>query len=498
MNMKYNNPVIKGFHPDPSICRVDEDYYLVNSSFEYFPGIPIFHSRDLVNWTQMGNCITNAKKFPLESVKDSGGIWAPTIRYDKGMFYVTATLEQHGNFIISAGDPAGEWSDPIWVSMGGIDPSLFFEKYRAYYCTNESLNIGKEEITLSVIDIHTGALIGEQRTIWEGTGGGYLEAPHIYHIGDLYYLIAAEGGTFFNHMITIARSKSIWGPYESCPDNPILTNAHDTSKEVQCSGHGDLFKDHHGNWWIVHLATRLSRRAMTNLGRETFLTPVVWKNGWPSVENKKAVLSARGPLWACQKPPEEWKADFTQVNWEPEWIFLRNPIESSYKREVGMLKLYPTPVTLQKVKNPTFVAIRQRDFETETFVEFLFEPSQEGDEAGIAIVLSSDFHYTFSKRRTSEGNFIVVEKRAEDFNQIAYCAPIAEGVLRIKVKSDKEFYTFSYSIVGKAFQQVCSASTRFLSCEVASKCFTGTVIGLYAVSADETDAVMEVMDFSSR
>lgn len=415
IHMKYVNPIIKGFHPDPSICCACDDYYLVTSSFEYFPGIPVFHSRDLVNWTQIGNCVKHADKFPLDKVKDSGGIWAPTIRYEKGIFYVTATLEQYGNFIISTGDPSGEWSDPLWVPMGGIDPSIFFEDGKAYYCTNESLHPGKEEITLAEIDIKTGALAGEQKTIWEGTGGGFLEAPHIYHIGDWYYLITAEGGTFFNHMITMARSRSIWGPYESCPRNPVLTNAYDTSKEVQCSGHGDLFQDHYGNWWLVHLGTRLSRRTMTHLGRETFLTPVVWKNGWPTVEDGKAALVCEGPIWARQKTPKEWNADFNRDTWEPEWIFLRNPRESSYKREDGKLKLYPSEVTLREGKSPTFAAIRQRDFETETNTEFIFEPCREGDEAGIAIMLASDYHYTFCKKKTPEGNVLMVEKGQKIF-----------------------------------------------------------------------------------
>ena len=146
--MEYHNPVLKGFHPDPSICRSGSDYYLVTSSFEYFPGIPVYHSSDLVNWTQIGNCVQDADAFPMADVKDSGGIWAPTIRCENGMFYVTATLSGYGNFIVSSPDPAGPWSKPVWVPVGGIDPSLYFEDGKAYYCTNASLHPGREEITL--------------------------------------------------------------------------------------------------------------------------------------------------------------------------------------------------------------------------------------------------------------------------------------------------------------------------------------------------------------
>jgi len=494
--VKYHNPVIKGFHPDPSICRVGEDYYLVTSSFEYFPGIPIFHSRDLVNWTQIGSCVKQSDQFPLEKVQDSGGIWAPAIRYEKGRFYVTATLEYYGNFIISAEHPAGEWSPPVKVPMGGIDPSILFDGGKAYYCTNETLHPGVEEITAAEIDVNTGVLIGEKRSLWRGIGGGFLEAPHLYHIGDWYYLMTAEGGTNFNHMVTIGRSRSVWGPYEGCPFNPILTNVHDTGKEVQCSGHGDLLQDHRGNWWMIHLAIRLARRTMSHLGRETFLTPVTWQDGWPMVAgNHKAVLNGEGPLWEEPKEPKEWKADFTGTDWEPEWIFLRNPLKDSYRRGQGKLRLYPSAVTLRDAGTPTFAAIRQRDFDCELFVEYIFAPVRDGDEAGIAIVLSSEFHYFIGKKRNLGQNTLVIEKRAEDFYQTPYQEPIPDGKLRIKVKADKEYYTFYFAAGEEPLREICRASTRFLACEMAGKCFTGTVMGVYTASLGETEAVMEVTRF---
>ncbi len=494
--MNYTNPIIKGFHPDPSICLVGDDYYLVTSSFEYFPGVPIFHSKDLVNWTQIGSCVKRMTEFPMVNVKDSGGIWAPTIRYHNGKFYVTATLEHYGNFIISTTDPAGDWSSPVWVPIGGIDPSIFFEDNRAYYCTNQSLHPGIEEIILVEIDVETGRLLGEMNTIWSGIGGGFLEAPHIYHVGEWYYLMTAEGGTNFNHMITLARSRSIWGPYESCPWNPILTNAHDTSKEVQCSGHGDLFQDHMGNWWMVHLAIRLSRRTMSNLGRETFLTPVMWQDGWIQVgNNRKATIDCNGPLWEEQKEIREWKANFYKLEWEPAWIFLRNPVETSYERGEGILKLHPSSTKLSDGKNPTFAAICQRDFVCELEAAYSFEPLEVGDEAGIAIMLSSEFYYSIGKRKTSQGIVLAVDKYAEDLHEEAYVVQIGEGKVNIKVKANKEFYEFYYALNNEPYQLACKASTRFLSCEIAGKCFTGTVMGVYAVAFHRTNAIMEVTNF---
>lgn len=191
--MKYQNPIIRGFHPDPSICRVGSDYYLATSTFEYFPGIALFHSRDLVKWKQIGNCITRPGQLDYAKFKDSGGVWAPTIRYNKGRFYVTVAIDGMGNMIMHTDDINGEWSAPVWTDFGGIDPSICFDEDEAYYCTNDFTN-GHEAIVLAKIDPDTGVRKEERREIWNGTGGGWLESPHVYHIGDYYYILAAEGG----------------------------------------------------------------------------------------------------------------------------------------------------------------------------------------------------------------------------------------------------------------------------------------------------------------
>lgn len=488
--MKYENPIIKGFHPDPSICRVDEDYYLVVSSFEYFPGLPIYHSRDLVNWKQIGNCAQREEEFPMGDAPDSGGIWAPTIRFYGGKFYVTATLSQKGNFIVSAEDPAGEWSSPTWVSVGGIDPSLYFEVDKVYYCTNQSLHEGREEITLAEIDLATGAVTGERKSIWSGIGGGYLEAPHIYQINGWYYLLAAEGGTNFNHMATIARSRSIWGPYEGMADNPFLTNVHDTTKQVQCAGHADLLEDHRGNWWLVHLGIRLARRTMSHLGRETFLTPVVWRDGWPVVENdRKAALECEGPLWEEQRKGYFWEADFSQKEWEPEWIFLRKLVKENYTRGDNCLRLRPSQICLDEGKNPTFAAVRQPDFQCEVKLKFRYEPAGEREEAGLALFHGSQFHYRFCVRRENGKKLLVLEKTAEDFRQKQIICSLSarEGkaaeLLELIVRADRENYHFYYRIDGGEEVFGASASTRFLSCEVVGRSFTGTVLGPYAVAS---------------
>lgn len=494
--MKCQNPIIRGFNPDPSICRTGEDYYLVTSSFEYFPGIPIYHSRDLVNWEQIGNCLQDPEDFPYAEVSDSGGVWAPTIRYENGTFYVTATFDACGNFIVHTKDPWGKWSKPVWIPIGGIDPSIYFEDGRAYYCTNQALHCGQEEISLYEIDVENGVVLGEGKVLWGGIGGGHMEAPHVYHVGEWYYLLTAEGGTFFNHMSTIARSRDLWGPYEGCPDNPILTNAHDTSKAVLCAGHGDLFCDHFGNWWMVHLAIRIARRTMSHLGRETFLTPIVWLNGWPIAGNhRKAALECDGPLWAKQRTEKRMRADFHKERWEPEWIFLRNPKRDVYARGDGKLLLIPSKIHFPDQKNPVFAAVRQGDFDFELNTEFKFDSLEDGDEAGAAIVLSSQFYYCFAKKKIEGDSFLVLEKNADDMYQRACKVPVPEGKLYLRIRGEKEYYHFSYSADGKKYCEVARASTRFLSCEVSGRCFTGTVMGVYAVSCRETEAAMEVEAF---
>lgn len=492
--MQYENPILPGFHPDPSICRVGGDYYLVVSSFEYFPGLPIYHSRDLVNWTHIGNCLQRAEEFPLLPVGDSGGVWAPTIRWHEGKFYVTATLEGYGNFIVTAENPAGEWSSPVWLKeIGGIDPSLLFEDGRCYYCTNERLT-SLEAISLEEIDPATGLIIGERREIWSGTGAHFLEAPHVYHIGDWYYLLVAEGGTFFNHMVSIARSRSLWGPYESCPHNPILTNMCDPSWQAQCTGHADLFEDAQGNWWAVHLGIRLARRTMTHLGRETFLTPVKWVDGWPVCgRDRKAVLLKDGPLTAPQQPMPPFTADMTRTAWEPEWIFLRQPDMTRHRRIPGAMELLPSTVTMQE-KTPVFAAIRPAGFDCTTDVRFTFDAQHPGDEAGLAVRLDSSFYITCLLG--AQGR-LTLTLHAEDVHHQVAQAVLPPGELHLRLIASKEQFVFSYGQDG-AFVQLGQVSTRFLATEFHGRCFTGTVIGLHAVCTEPSSAIMRVTAFSHR
>ena len=248
------HPLIPGYHPDPSICRVGNEYYIVNSSFQYFPGVPVFKSSDMIHWEQIGNVLNRNSQLPLKGASSWLGIYAPTLRYHDGTFYmITTNVGNGGNFMVTASNPEGPWSEPIWLQQQGIDPSLYFENGKCYMVSNPD-----NTITLCEIDPTTGKQLTESRGIWRGTGGRYPEGPHIYKKGDYYYLLISEGGTEIAHSLTIARSRNIYGPYESCPRNPIFTHCCMAAQDsqVQGTGHGDLVEDTNGQWWMTFLAFR--------------------------------------------------------------------------------------------------------------------------------------------------------------------------------------------------------------------------------------------------
>jgi xylan 1,4-beta-xylosidase len=367
--MIFRNPVIPGLHPDPSICRVGKDYYVVTSTFEYFPGVPIFHSTDLVHWRQIGYCLTRESQLPLKTAGSSGGIYAPTIRWHDGTFYMIVTnVSGQGNFYVTARQPEGPWSEPIVVTAGGkpvdgIDPSLFFDEDGKVYFSGTS--------GTATIDIETGALTSDLERVWIGSGGRYAEAPHLYKINGRYYFMLAEGGTEAGHMVTVARSESPSGAYEECPHNPILTHRNRGGHPIQSTGHADLVQAHDGSWWAVFLATRVSNKYpnVHHLGRETFLAPVTWdSDGWPMIGNHGAVdleMSAPSFVGAVDQPENgAIRDDFDGDTLALPWNFRRNPDPDNWSLTdpPGSLTLTCSPVTLNDVARAVFVGRRQEHF----------------------------------------------------------------------------------------------------------------------------------------
>lgn len=489
--MKYVNPIIPGYNPDPSICRVGEDFYLVTSTFEFFPGIPIYHSRDLVNWTQIGNCIDRPGMLPFAEAPVGRGIWAPTIRYHEGRFYVTAKMMEHGNFIVSAENPAGPWSHPVLVPMEGIDPSILFDAGKAYYCTNQRDPEGNASISLAEVDVDTGALLSPIRQVWHGNSRWqpqYLEAPHIYRIGEWYHIWAAEGGTGYEHTITAGRSRNIWGPYEDCP-RYLLNNVPVGDTGVACAGHGDLVEDGRGNWWCVHLGTRPDDEWYSHLGRETFLLPVTWEDGWPVIADGKSRIHMDGPLWNHQRLVQTWSADLSRV--QPQWLFVRQPVMEHYAFSADGLTLTPSTVKISDESGtPTLLAVRPLDIDCTVEADMTFRPACEGDEAGMTIFISCYGYYTIS-RRMIDGRDVLLVRRSGREEPFA-CVPARGEKLTFRIAAAKTHYDLS---VGMEGGEVALGRIPVLGRKDAGKCFTGTLFGVFAQCERETDARAKVTRF---
>ncbi len=479
--MKYRNPVVAGFYPDPSICRVGDTYYMVASSFQFFPGVPLFESKDLVNWTQIGHVLTRKSQLKVANADSSSGIFAPTIRYHAGRFYmVTTNVTEGGNFYVWTDDIHGEWSDPIYVEQGGIDPSLYFEDGRAYFMSNGTDDEGRSGITQCEIDIETGRKLTPSKWIWRGTGGRFLESPHLYKIQGRYYLMASEGGTEYGHMVTYARSDSLYGPFESYPHNPVLTNRNLGGYPVQGCGHGDLVEDVQGNWWMVHLGFRqIHQWVMHHItGREIYLVPVTFDaDGWftAGVEGttRAEMENDRIAEDVVQLPTK----DYTFANSEigVDWCFLRHPDESCYDCTKERFRLKGSAVTLDAtLGSPTFVAIRQREMNQRVSCKAAVT---EG-EAGITFYMTPEQHYDLFIRKTDIGYEAARRLRIGDVTQVDGCVPLFDGTAELIVECSNFVYHFKVVADGKLYD-LGTAQTKYLSTEIAGN-FTGVMLGLYA------------------
>ncbi|MBQ8674348.1 MAG: glycoside hydrolase family 43 protein [Bacteroides sp.] len=496
----YQNPVIPGFYPDPSVCRVGEDYYLVNSSFCYFPGVPLFHSKDLVNWEQIGNCLTRPSQVDLKGLNTWLGIYAPTLRYHDGTFYMITTNVPHGgNFLVHTTDPREEWSEPVWLKQGGIDPSLYFEEGKCYMVSNPEAGI-----YLCEINPRTGEQLTPSLRIWNGTGGRHPEAPHIYKKDGWYYLLIAEGGTEYGHKVTIARSRTIEGPYESNPANPILTHINRNAQDnpIQGTGHADLVEAADGSWWLVCLAFRPQTGSHHLLGRETFLAPVRWDKGaWPVVNGDGSIALQMNvptlPLQPFEKPAV--RTDFGKE--KPaghEWVYLRNPHAENYTYSTQALRLHATTASLnQTAESPTFIGRRQQHIDFTATAALKLEKAQPGDEAGVTVYMENHSHYDLCLKQTDNGEVAVVLRyQMGELTHQACEIPLKRaGKPLLRVTGDKENYTFTYSTNGgKSFTTVGRMNTRYLSTETAGG-FTGIILGLYATSANEASQAVAEIDY---
>jgi alpha-N-arabinofuranosidase len=419
-NKKYHNPILAGFYPDPSICRVGKDYYLVNSSFSYFPGVPIFHSKDLVHWEQIGNVLDRPEQLDLDNQEVNQGIYAPTIRYNNGTFYmITTNVGGKGNFYVTAKKPQGPWSNPIWLpDVVGIDPSFYFdEDGKAYVIFNgappdSSLYDGHRALWIYDFDPKLKTTTGEKTLL---VNGGtdiskkpiWIEGPHIYKKDNFYYLMAAEGGTEINHSEVIFRSDKIKGPYVVYENNPILTQRNlDPGRKnpVTNTGHADLVETQNGEWWSVFLGCRPYEDNFFNTGRETFLTPVKWENGWPIINPGTDIVKFSYPIPnlpsnKISDMPTSGNFtivdDFNEDKLENYWLFLRTPREKWYSLDAikSVLKIKLRPQLLSGKDNPSFIGRRQQHTNFTATVKFKFKPLADNETAGLAAIQNDQYFY---------------------------------------------------------------------------------------------------------
>ena len=489
--MRYQNPVITGFYPDPSVCQANGKYYLVCSSFQYFPGVPLFESEDLVNWKQIGHVLTRPSQVQLEHVPSSGGVFAPTIRYQEGCqpgsgrFYMITTNDTtHENFYVWTDDIYGEWSAPITINQGGIDPSLLFDNGHVYFISNGADDMGVGGVTQCEIDIATGRKLSPSRCIWQGTGGRYLESPHMYHIGDSYYLMAAEGGTEYGHMIVLAKGQTPWGPFKACPHNPILTNRNKAPGIIQGIGHGDLIQAPDGSWFILSLGFRQIHiwMAFHHLGREVFLTPVRFeKDGWLYCGNDGTVEES----YDINVPGEQVRKTeytFQNTDWHIDWCALRKPDWTNYTFHDDHLVLRGGKDTLNDKGSPTFLALRQKAFDMDYAVTVT---NGSGHSAGGVTVYGTESeHYDLFLRRTDTDFEAVLMLNIGGIHHEQAVLPLTGNTAELIIRSDSVNYRF-FVRSGDEEIYMGTAQSKFLSNEVSTR-FTGAVLALFAQGEGES------------
>lgn len=501
---QYRNPILAGYHPDPSIVRVGDAYYLVNSSFAHFPGLPIFTSRDLVHWTQIGNAIDRPGQLDFTGLGASRGVFAPDISWHAGTFYIVNTcVDCGGNFVITATDPAGPWSDPIWLPFEGIDPSIYWEGDRAFIVNNRApaeppRYEGHRAIWLQEYDWRAGKMIGDSTEIVDaGTNPAerpiWIEGPHLFKKDGFYYLIAAQGGTDANHSEVVFRSQHLRGRYVPFAGNPILTQRDlppDRPHPVSSAGHADFVQTQKGDWWATFLATQPYADDLYNTGRETFLLPVIWRNGWPRIlaKGQPVPLAAPAPDLPAQEPTTtpttgdfSYVDDFDEAELPPQWIGLRTPKRPFYQLSNGALLLDPGAPLGDLQRAPAFIGRRQQHAIATISTTMRFDPDQDGDRAGLAAVQSDRSYVFFGVTRIGGVPKIALYSRdAADTDTLLASAPIdPSGPIELTMHIDGGTLSVSYRVNGEAHVLASGASATLLSTERAGG-FVGTILGLYA------------------
>jgi xylan 1,4-beta-xylosidase len=548
---QYQNPILAGFYPDPSVVRVGDDYYLVNSTFAYFPGIPVFHSRDLVHWTQIGNAIDRPGMLDLAGLGLSRGVFAPAISWRDGTFYILNTcVDCGGNFLITAQDPRGPWSDPVWLPdlAGGIDPSLFFDDDGRAYVVNNGPPPGTpgyeghRAIWIQAFDPKTLKTFGPRTVLLDGgvdpsKDPVWIEGPHILKVDGRYYLTAAEGGTAVGHSEVVLRADKPTGPYAPFSGDPILTQRDldpDRPDPVTSAGHAQLVQDQTGAWWATFLAVRPYAGDLYNTGRETFLLPVTWKDGWPRILEKGEavpwvqssprlehfpVLMNREmlkPFFAGALPHRQTGPTLTGsalAGFAPavpttgnftvretfrgprlplDWLMLRNPQGAWLSLPGDGLHLRAGPVGLGDKANPAFVGRRQQHAFATATTCLRFDPAAPRARAGLAAFANEDVYYALSLGVDETGRRIIrLERRAAPGDPkggvlvAAAPAPVSEaGRVCLKIEARGGLYAFAFGASPAQWTTLAGDQDGTILSTRKAGGFVGAAFGLFATRAD--------------
>ncbi len=511
----YTNPILAGFYPDPSICRAGEDYYIVNSSFAYYPGLPIFHSKDLLNWKLIGHAMDRPSQLVLEGAGVSRGLFAPAISYHNGLFYIVCTLiDRMGNFVITAKDPAGPWSEPVALKeVNGIDPSLFFDDngrsyivYNSIPPDNIPLHDGHRTIRMFEFDAKRLKVIGQEKLLINGGTDMsrkpvWIEGPHFIKKDGWYYLICAEGGTGYNHSEVVFRSKSVEGTFISYDKNPILTQRHLDPKRknpITTTGHADFVETPDGKWYAVFLGCRPYEGDFYNTGRETFMTPVEWKDGWPLINPGYEEVQYKYRINAKLNKKAErfsgnyhFRDDFDDSALNKRYSFLRTVRESWYEYEKGQLAVLLQSETCQGRGNPSFIAFRQPHLHGNAATALRFDPTAENEKAGLMIFQNETYYYYIClsldkgkpviqlyKGPGDKGRFVQPELLVSQSVQLK---PGQQVFLKIESKGGYS-NAFRYSTSKNKWKVLLDdADGKFLSTKQAGG-FVGAMYVLYATS----------------
>lgn len=515
---EFYSPILQGCYPDPAITRKGDDFYMVCSSFAMFPGVPIFHSKDLVNWTDLGGVLNNVEEFNPHDTGISAGVYAPGITYNphNDTFYmiVTAFTGGLGNIIVKTKDPKKGWGSPIKLAFNGIDPSIFFDDNgKGYVVHNDAPDKGKElyqghrVIKVWEYDLEKDQVIpGTDKIIVDGgvdlsKKPIWIEAPHLYKKDNHYYLMCAEGGTGGNHSEVVFISDSPKGPFKPANNNPILTQRYfpqNRPNKVDWAGHADLVLGPDNKYYGVFLGIRPNEKDRVNAGRETFMLPVDWSGTFPVFENglvpmgpklkmPKGVVNKTGKDGFFPNGNFTFTENFTSEKLDYRWIGLRGPREHFISIVKKGLQITPFAVNIKELK-PTSTLFYRQQHNTFSFSTTLeYKPESEKDLAGIVCLQNENYNYVFGVTKKGKDTYILLERTENGQSEIVSSAKIdVKGGLRLQVKATGDNYQFSYALNGGDFENLGSpVSGDILSTNVAGG-FTGALVGLYATSSNNS------------